>query len=724
MASTTIDRLDGLSSSTAIKGPCRVATTANITLSGTQTIDGVAVVAEDRVLVKDQSTASENGIWVVDTGAWRRAKDFSGNRDVKTGTRVFVTGGTVNFYTEFFVSTTGAIVIGTTSIAFTARTPVSDDAPEGVLRPEDFGTIGVSAAGDTAAWVALVTVANAMDRVIVEANGEYDIADGTVVFDSIERIELRLAGSVFRQQSSLSKTIRFNSCGKVKITGGTFYGYAQIEIDAATTPSEYNGASTSFNGVSALYFDTCDHVEIDGVRCINHAGGSINGRTTSNAWIHNCHLQGIGEDYIDDGDNGSDFGISFQTASILLDFGYVFLFTNNVIFDHAFGIQVTATKSCVIADNAIGPCWGQHGVYGIDTDGFVVTGNRFDRCRNFGVKTQLENYAGRLEKPAWVTATAYAVGDEVRESDVLYECLEAHTSGTFATDLAAVKWVISSKNYRSGLNISNNIMTNCGLGGVGVIEAAVAAGSYDYFKGGVISGNMITDCGQDGINADRIVDGKIFGNVIVNATRFGIRPNNFSGEVNDNYIKGAGASGIDLAPVARTTLARNQIIDCGLITAGTEGKYPIWSRIPTTIIPGFSSSCILDLDGNKIWFTTGDAASSQLVSLHANHSVRVWGTKTNSALQFRVNGTLLYAEHNEFHLFSTAGHNTPTTFLEGRKARHFYGQQNPSAAGSTDQFYVGDLCWNSAVAAAGVPGWICTTAGTPGTWKAMAAVAA
>ena len=46
-----------------VKESCKVATTANITLSGTQTIDGVAVSADERVLVKNQSTAFENGIY-------------------------------------------------------------------------------------------------------------------------------------------------------------------------------------------------------------------------------------------------------------------------------------------------------------------------------------------------------------------------------------------------------------------------------------------------------------------------------------------------------------------------------------------------------------------------------------------------------------------------------------------------------------------------------------
>lgn len=118
MTSIQIDRTDGLSSSVAIKGPCRVATTANVTLSGEQTIDGVAVVTDDRVLVKDQTTASENGIYVVDTGSWRRAKDFSRTNDVKSGTQVFVVSGTAHASTQFALTTLGEILVGTTDLTF------------------------------------------------------------------------------------------------------------------------------------------------------------------------------------------------------------------------------------------------------------------------------------------------------------------------------------------------------------------------------------------------------------------------------------------------------------------------------------------------------------------------------------------------------------------------------------------------------------------------------
>lgn len=118
MASITTDRRQGLNSGAAIKVPCVAATTANITLSGEQTIDGVACVTNDRVLVKNQTTGSENGIYIVDTGAWDYARDWDGSYDVTTGTLVLVTSGTTNTESLWRVSTTGAITIGTTSIAF------------------------------------------------------------------------------------------------------------------------------------------------------------------------------------------------------------------------------------------------------------------------------------------------------------------------------------------------------------------------------------------------------------------------------------------------------------------------------------------------------------------------------------------------------------------------------------------------------------------------------
>lgn len=77
------------------KDSVRVATTANITLSGTQTIDGIAVIAGDRVLVKNQDTAHQNGIYVVSASAWDRAADANTWNELISAF-AFVEQGTLN----------------------------------------------------------------------------------------------------------------------------------------------------------------------------------------------------------------------------------------------------------------------------------------------------------------------------------------------------------------------------------------------------------------------------------------------------------------------------------------------------------------------------------------------------------------------------------------------------------------------------------------------------
>lgn len=112
------DRIDGLSTSVAIKAPVRVATTAAITLSGQQSIDGVNVVANDRVLVKDQADARTNGIYMVQTGLWTRAKDFDGARDVVEGTLIYVVDGNSLGDTYWRCTTVDLVIFGDTDITF------------------------------------------------------------------------------------------------------------------------------------------------------------------------------------------------------------------------------------------------------------------------------------------------------------------------------------------------------------------------------------------------------------------------------------------------------------------------------------------------------------------------------------------------------------------------------------------------------------------------------
>jgi hypothetical protein len=131
MPSTATDRLYGLTTSVAVKPPCRVATTANITLAGLQTISGLVLVAGDRVLAKDQTDTTTNGIYIASTSAWSRAPDFDGTRDVVNGTLVVVcqsdSVGTINIWQAV---ATDPVVIGTSAITFMKVTNLTLSAVE------------------------------------------------------------------------------------------------------------------------------------------------------------------------------------------------------------------------------------------------------------------------------------------------------------------------------------------------------------------------------------------------------------------------------------------------------------------------------------------------------------------------------------------------------------------------------------------------------------------
>ena len=117
--------VDSARSGLDVKQSVRVATTAAINLSldleAGDVVDGVTLVAGDRVLVKNQGTASENGIYVAvasAAGAASRATDADSNTEVTAGMFTFVEEGTVNADSGFVLTTDGPITLGSTSLVF------------------------------------------------------------------------------------------------------------------------------------------------------------------------------------------------------------------------------------------------------------------------------------------------------------------------------------------------------------------------------------------------------------------------------------------------------------------------------------------------------------------------------------------------------------------------------------------------------------------------------
>ena len=109
--------VDANSQGLDIKASVRLATTGNKALTGLTAVDSVTPIAGDRILVKAQTTASENGIYVAASGAWTRAEDAVQDK-ITGGSFTFVEEGTTWHDTGWVVSTDNPITVGTTSITW------------------------------------------------------------------------------------------------------------------------------------------------------------------------------------------------------------------------------------------------------------------------------------------------------------------------------------------------------------------------------------------------------------------------------------------------------------------------------------------------------------------------------------------------------------------------------------------------------------------------------
>jgi hypothetical protein len=170
------------------KGSVLCATTANITLSGTQTIDGVSADVNSLVLVKDQTTQSQNGIYVVQSGAWTRAS----NADTWTelvSAYVFIEQGTLYADTGWTCTVNAGGTLGTTNVTWVqfssaGQTTASNVNTLGVGVFKQKSGINFEFRGVNAASSKLTTTLNAtsntIDLDVTEANLSLTNIGGTL----------------------------------------------------------------------------------------------------------------------------------------------------------------------------------------------------------------------------------------------------------------------------------------------------------------------------------------------------------------------------------------------------------------------------------------------------------------------------------------------------------------------------------------------------------------
>lgn len=136
-----------------VKASVRAATTGNLSLTtdleNGDTVDGVTLATGDRVLVKNQTTGSENGIYVVQaSGAAVRATDADGSAEVTPGMFTFVEEGTLNADSGWVMTNNGTVTLGSTALEFALFSVAGNIlAGDGLSKTGDVLDVNVAAAG-------------------------------------------------------------------------------------------------------------------------------------------------------------------------------------------------------------------------------------------------------------------------------------------------------------------------------------------------------------------------------------------------------------------------------------------------------------------------------------------------------------------------------------------------------------------------------------------------
>ena len=550
------------------KASCQVATTANITLSGLQAIDGYTTLASDRVLVKNQTTSSQNGIYLASASAWTRATDMDVWAEVAGAYTVILNGGQADTGWVCNASTTGTI--GTTAMPWVQFSgSATYYAGTGLTLASNTFSItntGVTAASYGSASQTLTATVNAQGQLT-----------------SLAATSIAIANT---QVSGLG-TMSTQSASSVSITGGAIDGTPLGATTASTVRGTTITATTQFTGAGTGLTGTATSLNIGG----NAATATTASATTTAVTFNNAGAGGV---------SGSTFnGATALTVSY-----------NTIGAPSTTGSGASGTWAIGISGNAA-----------TVTNGVYTTGS-------YSNPTWITSISGSIVSGAVSTATtatniaggtAGALAYNTASGTTTF--LALGTTNYVLTAGATSPQYVAQSTLSVGSATSATTATNIAGGAAGYIPYQSASSTTSFLSAGT-SGQVLTSGGSGAPtwSAPTAVT-TVTDDTTTNATRYPLFANQTSGTITNEYTSstklqfnpstgiftatGFSGSGAGLTSIPNSALNNSSI---------TVGSTAISLGSSATTIAGLTSvtstTFVGDLTGNASSATTATTATN------------------------------------------------------------------------------------------------------------------
>ena len=251
-----------------VKASVRAATTGNLSLTtdleNGDTVDGVLLATGDRVLVKDQTTGSENGIYVVQaSGAAVRAIDADGSAEVTPGMFTFVEEGTLNADSGWVMTNNGTVTLGSTALEFALFSVAGNIlAGDGLSKTGDVLDVNVAAAGgiEIASDDLQIKINSGVSGLDTDANGlalQSEVGGTGLTFTtgvlSVDTIDLEsvtgngVSGELPIANGGTNATTEAAARDNLAATSGTGLTTSTPTLARVSAQSVGNGSDTSFS---------------------------------------------------------------------------------------------------------------------------------------------------------------------------------------------------------------------------------------------------------------------------------------------------------------------------------------------------------------------------------------------------------------------------------------------------------------------------------------------